>query len=541
MAITAPKRPEYAFDGLDLPLPAWASRRPAWVAHVPEWAWVGAFMVVLCGFSLYIRTRALSGQYWMDEAITVGIASHPLTAIPGVLRMDGSPPLFYMLLHVWMSWFGNGEMATHSLTVLIGMLTVPVGLWAGWSLFGRRAGLMAAVLFATNSFITIYGQETRMYVLMALLGLLATAGFLHAFVYRRRRYVVLFSVSQALMLYTHAWSLFFGAASLLALAVLYRTGSEQTREHLIRDGLLAYVGAGALFLPWLPTFLFQTTHTAAPWDTAPNFGAPIQLSRNVLGGDRITVALVTGTVIGLSGLVTGRGRGTRDARAMWAMVIVVTVTLALAWIASRITPAWVPRYFAPIVPGILLLGAMGLARAGLIGLVCVVISVAFLLAPDVYAPMLKSNMQDVGGEMAPHLHRGDLVIVGQPEQTPLAYYYLPAGLRFTNTSESRVLKDPTFMNWINALTRLRHTNPQTAIPKLLATVQPGQQVLYIRPMTLGAANWGAPWTLLVRRRAAQWGAILGSDKQLVPEAWAPHNFVGACCVADLAILYKKVS
>ncbi len=32
------------------------------------------------------------------------------------------------------------------------------------------------------------------------------------------------------------------------------------------------------------------------------------------------------------------------------------------------------------------------------------------------------------------LHPGDVVAVGQPEQTPLAWYYLPGGLRFTNTA-----------------------------------------------------------------------------------------------------------
>ena len=39
----------------------------------------------------------------MDEGIAVGISSHSLSAIPGILRYDGSPPLYYLLLHVWMS------------------------------------------------------------------------------------------------------------------------------------------------------------------------------------------------------------------------------------------------------------------------------------------------------------------------------------------------------------------------------------------------------------------------------------------------------
>ena len=220
--------------------------------------------------------------------------------------MDGSPPLFYMALHIWMSMFGNSTAATHSLSLLFGILTVPVSWWGARSMFGTRVAVFAAFLFATNVFITVYSEETRMYSLMALLGLLATIGFLQGFVFRRRRYVALFAISQALMLYTHAWALFYGAGSLIALILLWRLSDEETRERFIRDAVLAYGGAGILYLPWLPNFVFQTTHTAAPWDVAPRFGAPIQLSRSVMGGDRVTAAIVAPAVIGLAGLFTKR-------------------------------------------------------------------------------------------------------------------------------------------------------------------------------------------------------------------------------------------
>ena len=49
----------------------------------------------------------------------------------------------------------------------------------------------------------------------------------------------------------------------------------------------------------------------------------------------------------------------------------------------------------------------------------------FWANPASYTPQYKSDMRDVAGEMAPRLHPGDLVIVGQPEQVPLAWYYLP--------------------------------------------------------------------------------------------------------------------
>ena len=194
---------------------------PKWWEQLPTWATTGGVLVVLLAISAYLRTRYIGGQFWMDEALSVGIASHPLAAIPGVLRHDGSPPLYYLALHVWMQIFGNSESATHGLSLLFALLTVPIGMWAGWSLFGRRAGYMAAVLFAFSSFLTDYSQETRMYALMALLGLLATVGFIHGFVYRRRKYLILFAVCQAAMVYTHAWGVFFGLGAVVALIPSY--------------------------------------------------------------------------------------------------------------------------------------------------------------------------------------------------------------------------------------------------------------------------------------------------------------------------------
>jgi mannosyltransferase len=518
-------------------LPALRLRVPESIARLPEWAKITGALVLLIGVSTFIRTRYIGGQFWMDEAIAVGISSHSLSAIPGVLRHDGSPPLYYVLLHFWMTFFGSSEAATHSLSLLFGLLTIPIGMWAGWSLFGKRAGYMAAVLFAFNAFITVYSQETRMYSLMALLGLVATAAFMHAFVYRRRRYVPLFAVSQAAMLYTHAWGIFFGAGTALTVLILYRISED--RENLLKDAILAYVGAGVLFLPWLPNFVYQATHTAAPWDTAPRFGAPVQLSRNLLGGDRITAALVVGGAVGLGELFSRRLRRSFDARLMWTLIAIPLVTLLLAWGSSQVNPAWVPRYFAPLVAPILLLGALGLARAGVVGVAALALSVVFLANSSSYTPSYKSDMRDLGAELGPRLHPGDLVIVGQPEQTPLAYYYLPAGLRFANTIGA--VADPTYMNWVNALHRLKDASPQATLMPLINSLRPGQQLLFIRPLTEGAQNWEASWTSLSRLRSAQWTAIIASDKQLQPEAWAPHYYRGACCVADSALLYKKVS
>jgi mannosyltransferase len=510
--------------------------------RLPQWLWVSGGLLVLIAISTYIRTRYIGGQYWMDEAITTGISLHPLSQIPGILKFDGNPPLYYMALHVWMSMFGDSEAATHSLPLVFGLATIPIGGWAGWRLFGRRAGIMAATLFAFNAWLTAYAGENRMYELMGLLGVMATAAMVLAFVYGQRRFLPLFGVSLTLMLYTHSWGTFFYAGSALALIPALRASAE--RRRFLRDAAITYVLAGVLYLPWVPTLLYQVAHTAAPWDSPPRLGAPVQISRNLLGGDRITMVLILAAALGLGSLFTKAHRRTREQTTLWTLILLPIAVLGLAWISSQVTPAWASRYFAPVLGAMLLLIAWGCARAKLVGVLAIVLAVLFLSNPHTYAPQFKSDMRDVAAEMYPLLHKGDLVLVGQPEQTTLAWYYLPAGLRYYNTAGGVRIADPRYMDWIDALTRLTNTDPRTAAGALVASMRPGQRLLFVRPITDGVQNWRAPWTTMVRRRSAQWGQVLADDvaagtlKQI---AWAPHQLRDVCCVADSAALYQKVS
>jgi mannosyltransferase len=538
-AVTAPPPGIAAPDRQDVS--GWEPRTPDWVRRIPAWLWIGGGIIALMALSAVMRAQYLSGQLWMDEAITTGLSHHALSAIPGVLRYDGNPPLYYLLLHVWMSLFGTSEAATHSLSLMFGVLTIPVGTWACWTIFGRRAGIMAALLFAFNAWLTSYAQETRMYELMALLGVLATTGFLLGFVIRRRRFLWLFGGALALMLYTHSWGTFFFAGSIIALVPAYLASDD--RRGLIRDAVITYVTAGVLFLPWVPTLLYQVAHTAAPWDSSPKLGAPVQISRDLLGGDRITMILVFSAIIGLAPLFTRKHRRTREWTTLWTLIALPVATLVLAWISSQLTPAWASRYFAPVLGSLLFLVAWGCARARILGIVAVALSLLYLHNPAVFSPQYKSDMRDVGAEVAPMMHPGDLVVVGQPEQTPLSWYYLPGGLKFANTAGGLV-KDPTYFDWVDALKRLQHTQPSTTVDRLVNGMAPGQQLLFVRPLTEGAQNWQAPWTKLVRRRSAQWSQVLSNDVSkgtLRPVATAPHNYRGACCVADSAMLYRKVS
>src|SRR3954464_14295132 len=252
--------------------------------------------LALVAWSVYVRSRAFHEAYWIDEGLSIGIAKHSFFDIPSVLRQDGSPPLYYLLLHIWIGFFGTKEVATHALSLVFSTLTIPVGVWAGWSLFGRWGGIVTGVLCAANPFLTTYAQETRQYSLVVLLSLLTTTFFLFVFVQRRRKYLPLFAVALAALLYTHIWSAFYVLAALITVAVMI-----WRRRELLRDALLGFGGAFLLYLPWLPTALSQVKHTGAPWAQGPTWRAAEQIPRTLAGGKYevpiTTIVVLVGLVI----------------------------------------------------------------------------------------------------------------------------------------------------------------------------------------------------------------------------------------------------
>ncbi len=513
---------------------------PRWFERLPRAAGTGGVLFVLLAVSIFLRTRVIGGELWFNEGIAVGMASHSLSALPGILRQGGSAPLYYVLLHLWMSGAGSGETSVHALSLLFGLLTVPVAMWAGWTLDGRRAGFFAATLFAFASFLTQYAEEAQPYELMALLGLLATAGFALGFVHRRRAGLWLFTVALALMLYTQATAGLYIVGALAAFALVYLTTAEDARRGLVRDAALCFGVAFVVYLPWLPTTIHQIIHATSPWHYGPLLGGVVP--GDLTGGWRVDATLLVSVVIGAGPLAARERWRTPEAVTIWALFVLPAAAVLVARAGTIITPSWATRYDAAMVPALLLFFALTAARARVVGVVTVVLSIAFLVHAASFAPSYKSDMKDVAGELGPQLTAGDEVVVGQPEQTPLAWYYLPAGLRWADTIGP--VSDPSTMDWTDADARLRDAAPQATLGPLVASLKPGQRLLYVRPLTEGEKNWSEPWAQLVRRRSAQWGQILTedvADGTLRVVATAPHNYRGSCCIADSAVLYQKTS
>ena len=498
-------------------------------ARIGAVALFGALLIL----SVALRVRGIGSAFWIDEGLSVGIADRALGDIPGVLKVDGSPPLYYLLLNVWMGWFGDGEGATQVLSLIFALLAIPAAFWAARGVFGRRAAWAAAALTAVNPFLTYHSYEARMYALMALLSVLATGAFLQAFVLRRRLFVGVFAALLATMLYTHNWAFFFAAAAVAALALVIRDSAD--RAGVARDGAIAFGAAGVLYLPWVPTLLYQVQHTGAPWSQAP---APAQLLKamgSVLGGSGAAMATLLAAGAGFAAVLALKR--SRERRAVLAVLMLGVGTLVLAWLVSQVSPAWAWRYFAVLVGPVLVGAAAGFARAGGLGVAGLAIVVLTGGIPHHIQIESRASERAVMAELEGHVGAGDLVLTTHPERVPvLAYYLDEPGLRWGTLMGP--VADTGYFDWTDALERARTRRVANALTPWLDDLPVGRHVMFVRPIWSDAPSWDAPWTSLIRDRSRHWSRALARDPRFRYVASAPHPYT-RLTAGVRAVVYEK--
>ncbi|MCZ4493532.1 MAG: hypothetical protein JWP53_2463 [Conexibacter sp.] len=511
--------------------------RDVWWRRPAVLTGVGLLLLVLA--SIQLRTHALTAKFWIDEGLSVGIAHHPFFDIPTVLRQDGAPPLYYMLLHLWMKVVGgDGESRAHALSVLFAVSTVPAGWWAGRRLFGTRSAWATAGLCATCPFLTYYAQETRMYSLVALLGLLSAGTFAMAFALRERRAIPAFSVFTALTVYSHNWGLFLALGMGVAFLVLWRTAPVDERRALLRDGAIGFGVLALLYLPWVPTLISQAQHTGAPWAEQPSLGLIITALQNLVGG--VETALLV-TVIGFAGLTALRGEaeGRPRSRAVVALAVTLGASVAVAWLASQASPAWSARYFSVFIGPALLLAGAGLVRFGKVGLVTLAIVLVLWFDPHERSIRGKSDAYRVARTMQDNglIAQNDLVVSVHPEYGPVMRYYLGDGYRWADAMGW--VSDNQVFDWRDALDRLKDAGPKRTLAKLTPEVQPGQHLVLILPI-IRTGRWGAPWTAEIRHRSPQWERAMDGDHRFLRVAPVPKFGLHALPRGVRAVVYLRI-
>ncbi|MFD1515780.1 glycosyltransferase family 39 protein [Halomarina rubra] len=347
----------------------------------------GLVLVVLAG--ALVRLYGLGTEsLWTDELITLEFVRtySPVELLVEIPLNQPHLPLYYVTLDLWTSVFGTSAVAMRSLSVLFGVLTIPMLYLAGRELFDETAGLVAAMLYALTQFHVYHAQEVRMYSLVAFLSATSLWLFVRLFDDRAtHRTTIAYALSTVALVFTHPFAALVVLAEGLYVVVRLLTGRSVPRALLVSG-----TAAGVALVPVGAAVLYRvglggSTSTPFPYipPPTPSLVASILLeffaltaipAASVFVGALVVSTVALGVTDGCVSKAVSRDPRTtvRSLRERITLSSAPGVELLVVWLVATlavpIVVSWVlfpvvwPRYVLPVSLGLYLLVGRGVTR-----------------------------------------------------------------------------------------------------------------------------------------------------------------------------------
>jgi len=452
---------------------------------------LAALVVLALAAAVIIRFVATS-PLWLDETLTVNIARLPLGDIPGALKQDGAPPLTYVLLHFWIGVFGTSTTAVRALSAVWGLVALPLAYLVGRRVgrsrgpYGSRVTAWATLLLVASSpFAARYATETRMYALQIVLVLLGFLVLTNLLDRPNLGWAAAVAGVAAALLYSHYWSPYLLAvvgAGLIVAAL--RAPKGERRGPLY--GIGALVAGGVVFLPWVPTLLFQLAHTGTPWarPPAPTAGLAWTLV-DFSGGDfwatwPIVLVLIVMLFLAVFGVPDTLRTVLIDVRTVPGIRTIAVTGFGAVLLALTVT--WIQggavqvRYAALVFPLLVVATAFGLTvfrDPRIVAGVLIVVTTLGLIVSwhSVRAPRTQAG--NVAAVINADAQPGDVVVFCPDQIGPDTNRLLKDGLVQRAFPDST---DPARINWVDYPQRMKSVAPRTYADEMLELAGPDHTV-----------------------------------------------------------------
>jgi hypothetical protein len=316
-----------------------------------------AFLFI-AGAALF-RFLALDHQsLWNDELFSLHLAKLPVSKIPEELGQSYfHPPLYFVLLHFVVKWFGTNEWALRFLSAFFGSITVGAIYIATRKMFGEESAMWASLFCLIAPFHVAYSQEARPYALAGFLSVLSLFALYQAWIKKRPAYYTLYIILAVASLYVHHW-----VAFLLAAQVLFVLIDGILRCESLKLPLIAGFTLAMLYAPLVETVLHQAERVAASpwwwvepaslehlvWTGLAFSGSYFKLASGVFDSP-FAVEFLTGMlflILLVLGMLAARKRDERSMRLVLASSL---GTIAIAFLLSFFRPEAYLWYRYPVI------------------------------------------------------------------------------------------------------------------------------------------------------------------------------------------------
>lgn len=371
-------------------------------------------------------------SFWRDEAFSFLLAKKNVLDLLVLTARDANPPLYYLTLKIWMTLFGNSEVALRSLSLIFFFATIYVVFLILTETFGIsvKKSYLYLLIFVANPLLHYYAFEARMYTMLAFFATLSLY-----FLFQKK--YLFFAVAAVLGLYTHYFMIFTAIPFAIYFFIHRHTQAER------RAFLWSVKHITLALIPWiLFIVLVKIPQHTGFWIQKPTVGTFIDLPGLLLTGYEPDLwylyMLLTPLSILLFGIVVyGVLRFYKSAKAHQHNKMLLTVFYTLvAWsfiipivilAISFFIPLFLPRYIIFVTVGLLLLliflvEYMPPRIQPLMFLFLIFFSVNYgALQID---KRDKANVQKPLLEIKKMLKKGDVVYVTHEYNFHLAQYYL---------------------------------------------------------------------------------------------------------------------
>lgn len=327
--------------------------------------------LILAGItvSAIVRVIGLTDScLWFDEIFSVQSAELGwIDLIEFVAEDIVHPPLFYLVLKLWMAIGGDGLLWLRLCSVLLATFAIVPLVFLGFELkLSQLSIAVATVFYAVNGALIKYSQEVRMYGLLLLLSTTSTWLF-SRYYFRGKSFYSLLAVN-LILIYTHYFGWF------LILAQLILILSTQRIKFARMIGMISVLVV--LFAPWT-MYVYRRSESAKihqniGWIERPKFEAlyqfffdliePFYFQNSSVDSAASYVIVIPLSIVflacGLTFLFRKRDK-TANTAALFLIVflsIPVFFAVAISWLMP--VSVWGSRHLIVVFPAAVVLGSM---------------------------------------------------------------------------------------------------------------------------------------------------------------------------------------
>lgn len=195
-------------------------------------------------------------SYWFDEANTIGFTQWPMDLFFKHYYIQR--PVYFLLLRLWVTMFGNSEFTARLLSVIFGSLSI-VAVYKFVRLFlNEKIALFSAFILSVSFFHVLWSRAVMNYAFFCLISIVSSYCFVKYLKFNHKRDLIYYCISTLISIFTHPFALFL--VLIQNILILYWHKKLFNFSWIISQ---FFIFLGAILLAWTIFFYpsFEATYT----------------------------------------------------------------------------------------------------------------------------------------------------------------------------------------------------------------------------------------------------------------------------------------